>query len=164
MQELPQRKQVVTQAQSKVVQETENPFDDDEDDEKPTPEATQTTSPSQATSSATSSSTFRPNTQTQPTGRIESFSFLSSTQDKDKNKKKKDKSGKKGRRPFNLEAEKGLMKTTIAEASMSSIDLTNTLQSINREQERISENATAIERFEAAKVLRRKILRYVSAP
>ncbi|EFX01194.1 vhs domain containing protein [Grosmannia clavigera kw1407] len=161
--ELPQRKQVVTQARSKVVQETENPFDDDEDDEKPVSEPAPAAGPSLATSStqASSSSGFRPNTETQPTGLIESFSFLSSTQDKDKSKKKKDKASKKGRKPFNLEAEKGLMKSTIADASIAAIDLMNTLQSINREQERISENSTALQRFEAAKLLRRKVLRYI---
>jgi hypothetical protein len=37
----------------------------------------------------------------------------------------------------------------------------NTMRSINREKERISDNAVAVERFEECKQLRRRILRYV---
>jgi len=94
----------------------------------------------------------------QPTGRVESFSYISSS--KDKKKKDKGKKGRKGR-AFNLEAEKEEMKATIAESSMAATDLLNALQSINREKERISENQLARQRFEACKLLRRKILRYV---
>lgn len=54
------------------------------------------------------------------------------------------------------------MKEHIAEASIASTNLINTLQSINREHERISDNKMALQRFENAKQLRRKILRYVS--
>ncbi|OAA61103.1 vhs domain containing protein [Niveomyces insectorum RCEF 264] len=153
--ELPQRKQVVTQARSKVVQETENPFDDDDDDDETNATATP------------SSSSSRVNTETQPTGRIESFSFLgpsssSSAAARDKDKKKdKGKRGKKARKAFNLEAEKETMKATIAEAALATADLLNAMQTINREQERISENEQAIRRFEACKLLRRKILRYI---
>jgi hypothetical protein len=42
-----------------------------------------------------------------------------------------------------------------------STNLVNTLQSINRERERISENAQAVELFKACKLLRRRICRYV---
>ena len=101
---------------------------------------------------------------TQVTGQVQSFSHL----EKDKKKKKK-KEKEKGRsdkkhRPFNLEAEKEMMKATIADSSMAATDLTNALQSINREKERISENQVAVQRFETCKKLRRKILRYVSQP
>lgn len=54
------------------------------------------------------------------------------------------------------------MKVVIAESSMAATDLNNALQSINREKERISENALAVQRFETCKQLRRKVLRYVS--
>lgn len=54
------------------------------------------------------------------------------------------------------------MKVAIAESSISATNLTNALQSINREKERISENVVAVDRFEICKKLRRKILRYVS--
>lgn len=83
--------------------------------------------------------------------------FGSSSKDK-----KKDKS-KGNHKPFDLEAEKEQMKSAIAESSIATTDLMNALQSINREQERISENSVAVERFENCKLLRRKILRYVSA-
>lgn len=84
-----------------------------------------------------------------------SSSFFGSSKDK----KKKDK--KKRRRPFNLEAEKEQMKAAIADSSMASINLMNTLKSINREKERISDNRAAVEGFEKCKYLRRKVLRYV---
>lgn len=54
------------------------------------------------------------------------------------------------------------MKVTIAEASMAATNLSNALQSIDRERERISENPAAVAHFETCKQLRRKILRYVS--
>lgn len=54
------------------------------------------------------------------------------------------------------------MKSVIADSSIAATNLMNALQSINREVERISENQTAVERFEACKLLRRKVLRYVS--
>ncbi|CAK7200801.1 hypothetical protein SEUCBS139899_003500 [Sporothrix eucalyptigena] len=152
--ELPQRKQVVTQAQSRVVRETENPFDDDEEEEEAAAAAAR---PGHA-----SSSHPVPQTQTQPTGRIESFSSYSRDgKAASKSKDKRGKNGKKARKEFNLETEKPIMKATIADASMASTDLTNTLQTINREVERISENAAAIQRFEQCKLLRRKILRYI---
>ena len=53
------------------------------------------------------------------------------------------------------------MKVAIAESSIAATNLTNALQSINREQERISDNALAVQRFEICKKLRRKVLRYV---
>ena len=162
--ELPQRKQVVTQARSKVLQETENPFDDDED-EADEPAAVATASrPSHASSSSISAAgpSRQPVVQTQtiPTGRVESFTSSVSSSSKDK---KKDKKNKK-KKPFNLEAEKPIMKTTIADASIATTDLMNTLQTINREVERISENEAAIRRFEQCKLLRRKVLRYVCVP
>ena len=125
-----------------MVRETENPFGDDEDEEpknSPGPSSQRPAAPG-----------------THTTGRVESFSYLSKDKKKDKDKK--------GKRPkvFNLEAEKDQMKATIADSTMAATDLLNALQSINRERERISENRLALQRFEACKVLRRKVLRYVS--
>lgn len=159
--EIPRRKQVVTQDKSKVLRETEqNPFHDSED------EAEQRRVQA-AAQSKPQASTSRPPPTIAPVstshGRSQSgssSSFFSSSKDK----KKKDKNGKTVRRPFNLEAEKEAMKSSIAESSIAATNLTNALQSINRERERISDNATAVERFEACKLLRRKILRYVSVP
>jgi hypothetical protein len=55
------------------------------------------------------------------------------------------------------------MKTVIADASISSTNLLNTLQTINRETQRISDNPSAVEKFENCKQLRRRVLRYVGA-
>lgn len=150
-QELPKRKQVVTQERSKVIRETDNPFGDDED-EAP--------APAPAPPAGGSSSSRGPQLSTPATGQISSFSYLSS---KDKSKKKDKKSKKSGHRKFDLEAEKDQMKTTIAESSIAATNLNNALQSINRERERISDNPLAVAHFETCKQLRRKILRYVSS-
>jgi len=157
MKQLPKRKATVTQERSKVVKETENPFDDDDEDEH---------SPKRGESSKASAPPYEQNMKT-----VQSFSqsghsrsasgsgsFFGSSSSKDK--KKKEKKTKK-RRPFNLEAEKDQMKATIAESSIAATNLMNTLKSINREKERISENQTAVQGFESCKQLRRKILRYV---
>lgn len=159
--ELPRRKQVVTQDRSKVIKETDNPFHDSEDEAEAEPKS--------PPPPAASSSHQTPVTYPQPTQTVQSFShtksssrsgssFFGSSKDK---KKDKDKHKKKSR-PFNLEAEKSSMKVAVAEASIAATNLMNSLQSINRETQRISENATAVQRFEACKKLRRKILRYVS--
>ncbi|KAK8014548.1 Protein lsb5 [Apiospora arundinis] len=155
--ELPRRKQVVTQEKSKVIRETDqDPFRDSEDEQE---------QQSKASSTPQASSSQTPVSYPQPAGTVQSFShvksnsksgsFFSSSSSKDK---KKDKGKKK---PFNLEAEKASMKVAIADSSIAATNLNNALQSINREKERISDNALALERFEACKKLRRKILRYI---
>ncbi|KAI1116389.1 hypothetical protein F5Y14DRAFT_406462 [Nemania sp. NC0429] len=159
--ELPRRKQVVTQDKSKVLRETEqDPFRDSDDEAE-----RHTSSPPPVTSQASSSRP--PVTYPQPSQTVQSYSHVRSSSGSgslfsgsSKDKKKKDK-GKKQTKPFRLEAEKENMKAAIAESSISATNLNNSLQSINREKERISENAVAVERFESCKKLRRKILRYI---
>ncbi|KAK4461596.1 hypothetical protein QBC42DRAFT_269920 [Cladorrhinum samala] len=146
--ELPRRKHVVTQEKSKVLQETSNPFGEEEDERDNGSQA----GPSQQSSSHRKTASL---SEPRVTGTIQSFTH------NEKDKKKKDKKSKKQPKAFNLEAEKEQMKSHIAEASIAATNLINTLQTINREKERISENPTAIERFEACKLLRRKILRYI---
>ncbi|KAI0204537.1 hypothetical protein F4808DRAFT_346046 [Astrocystis sublimbata] len=158
--ELPRRKQVVTQDKSKVLRETEqDPFRDSED-EAEQHQSSPPPQPSQASSSRP------PVTYPQPSQTIQSYSHMKSPSGtgifsgSSKEKKKKEK-GKTKSRPFKLEAEKDSMKAAIAESSIAATNLNNALQSINREKERISENAVAVERFEVCKRLRRKILRYI---
>lgn len=75
---------------------------------------------------------------------------------------KRDKKDKKYRnKAFNLEKEKGQLLETMASANVASTNLLNGLQLINREQQRVSENAEVMRRFEACKQLRRQILRYI---
>ncbi|KAK4220036.1 hypothetical protein QBC37DRAFT_76716 [Rhypophila decipiens] len=141
--ELPRRLQAVTQETSKVLKATENPFGDDEDEQPPS-------GPSQPSHSRKASSVSYPTV----TGTV--LSFSSTKEDK----KKKDKKSKK-QKPFNLEAEKAQMKTHIAESLIASNNLMNTLKSTNRQNERISQNQTAVQRFETCKQLRRKLHRYI---
>ncbi|KFY26775.1 hypothetical protein V491_01163 [Pseudogymnoascus sp. VKM F-3775] len=150
--ELPKRKQVVTQDRSKVLKETErDPFEDEEDEVEPS--ASRSAAPSPTPGAAAKSSKSKPSS----TG-ISSSLFGSTTPTKSKKSKKgsKSKSGS-----FNLEAEKGSMKTNIAESSVASINLLNALQRINREEERVSENQACVAQFERCKFLRRHILRYI---
>ncbi|KAI0899229.1 hypothetical protein F4806DRAFT_506923 [Annulohypoxylon nitens] len=149
--ELPRRKQVVTQAQSKVLRETEDPFRDSEE------EAEGRRSPKSVASSSRQST---PTTPSFGAGHVKSPSSSSFFSTSSKDKKKKDKSKKK-HKAFNLEAEKDAMKVAVAESSIAATNLMNSLQSINREQERISENPIVVDRFEICKKLRRRILRYI---
>lgn len=74
-------------------------------------------------------------------------------------KVKKDKKGKvKG---FNLEREKPNILQSIAASSVASTGLNNALRLVNRESERVSDNAEVMKRFETCKQLRRQILRYI---
>ncbi|KAI8931777.1 hypothetical protein NX059_011415 [Plenodomus lindquistii] len=76
---------------------------------------------------------------------------------------KRDKKDKKSRssKTFNLEREKGQLLETIASANVASTNLLNGLQLIDRERQRVSDNAEVMQRFETCKQLRRQILRYI---
>ncbi|KAF8422636.1 VHS domain-containing protein [Tirmania nivea] len=63
--------------------------------------------------------------------------------------------------PFNLEKEKPQLIQSLASVSIATTNLTNSLKLINRENERPSENAEVMKRFEACKDLRRTVLRYI---
>ena len=156
---MPRRKQQVTQERSKVLRETErDPFEDAADDEE---EASQPSSintkaklqPEAA--SPTSPATVK-------VGSFASFSSNSPKPTESKKSKKDKKSGKKKPRAFDLELEKPKMTMTIAESSVASTNLLNSLRLINREHEQVSENANAVKHFETCKMLRRHVLRYVS--
>lgn len=131
------------------MRETENPFGADDDEEPPR----RSPPPARHGESSRGLSSGGHARSSSNTG---SSSFFGSSKDK----KNKDKKGK--RKSFNLEAEKEQMKSDIAEASIATTNFSNALQSINREREQISNNAELVRQFEACKMLRRKILRYVS--
>jgi hypothetical protein len=149
--ELPRRKQTVTQDRSKVLRETEqDPFEDHEDDEA-------LPGPSHSRNTSVTSPQTHPARPSQPP-----ISLYSTPTVTKKSKKEKGKKGnKKKAKAFNLDAEKDAMKATIADSSVASTNLLNTLRLINREREQISENKEATNRFEICKLLRRKILRYI---
>ncbi|KAJ4263923.1 hypothetical protein NW762_005961 [Fusarium torreyae] len=155
--ELPRRKQAVTQERSKVLRETEeNPFVDDEQEAaaKAARDARNASGPSNSSPASGPSFGHAPSKSSSGAS-----AFFGGSKDK---KKEKDKAAAKGKRkPFNLEAEKENMKAVIADSSIAATNLMNSLQSINREVERISENQAAVERFEDCKLLRRKVLRYI---
>ncbi|OLN85134.1 Protein lsb5 [Colletotrichum chlorophyti] len=156
-QELPKRKVAMTQERSKAVRETENPFGEDVEDKPPSPTGrVGESSASRSTPLGGSSSTGNSFGHTK-TSSYSGGSFFGSSKDK----KKKDKDKKVKRKPFNLELEKEQMKSAIAESSMATTNLENTLRGIDRETQRISEDPQAVQNFEECKQLRRKILRYI---
>ncbi|KAK1989013.1 hypothetical protein LZ30DRAFT_576861 [Colletotrichum cereale] len=164
-QELPKRKVAVTQERSKAVRETENPFGEEEEDKPPSPpagRAGESSRPQRTPYLPYGESANAAGTGTGTGGHSKSSSYSGgSFFGSSKDKKKKDKEKKAKRKPFNLELERDAMKSAIAESSIATTNLTNHLQSINRERERISENPQAVQQFESCKQLRRKILRYI---
>ncbi|KAL1306210.1 hypothetical protein AAFC00_004307 [Neodothiora populina] len=156
--QLPQKKRA-PQSQSKVLRETEadahdpdNPLRDpspEPEEEAPTPPPAQTPKGRSRSSSKVtpSSSSSRPIS-------LSSAPFFGSSASKSKAKKDK-------RAKFNLEREKPQIMQTLAAASVSSTSLLNALQLINRESERVSDNAEVVKRFENCKQLRRQVLRYI---
>lgn len=174
--ELPKRKVTVTQERSRVIKETENPFGDEEDDEPASPK-----SPSPPAAAGPSS--HGRSSHSRGSSMVDSFKHQQTSSlslsnsgsggggggssvfggSSSSDKKKRSSKAKSKRKPFNLEAEKEQMKSVIAESSLAATNLLNVLQTINREKERISDNSLAVERFESCKILRRKVLRFVSS-
>ncbi|KAF6811915.1 vhs domain-containing protein [Colletotrichum musicola] len=156
-QELPKRKVAVTQERSKAVRDSENPFGEEEEDKpsSPTGRAGESSRSPPAPYGGNTSATTAFGHNKSPSGSGGSF-FGGS-----KDKKKKDKDKKAKRKPFNLELEKDKMKSCIADGSIAATNLNNSLRSINRERERISENPSAVQHFEECKELRRKLLYYI---
>ena len=137
-----------------MLRETEeNPFEDDEDDDIPNPSSSSHSRQASVLSGQSQSS--RSST---PVSILQTPNLGTAS----KKSKKDKKSSKKKSKAFNLEAEKETMKNCIAESNIASTNLLNALRLINREQEQISENKAAVHHFEFCKLLRRKILRYVS--
>jgi LAS seventeen-binding protein 5 len=126
-------------ARAKVLRETETFDSDGEFSNTPTPPSSR---------SRATSSTHQPVTLTSTPS-----SFSTSKLSKSK------KGG--AAKPFNLAKERENMTTSIAQASIASTNLLNGLQLINRETERVSQNAECVRRFEACKNLRKKILYYI---
>jgi hypothetical protein len=144
--ELPQRKQRVTQNTSKVIRETD-PFAAEEDNEDvPTPSSSKAPQPLESSRRS----------------EIGDPSHSTAKKSTKEPKKKDKKSSHKKSAPFNLEAEKEIIKQSIGDSSIASANLLNALRLINREQQKISENEDAVRYFENCKALRRKVLRYVS--
>lgn len=145
--DLPKRKKPVTQAQSKVLQETEreaneDPFGSTEDE----------------SISAESSSMALPNLNP----RSKAATSITPTPKYLPKKMKPEKHSKKSRSTaFDLEKEKPQLLQTIASSSVASTNLMNALKLLNREKLRVSEHAETVNRFETCKALRRQILRYI---
>lgn len=136
-------------AQSKVLRETEEEAHEDRAPSPPPPVSGHSRGHSRSGSGVTASaSTSRPVS----LSATPHFSTASS-----KSSKKKDKNAVK----FSLEKEKPQIMQSIAQASVASTNLLNGLQLINRESERVSDNAEVMNRFETCKLLRRNILRYI---
>ena len=150
--QLPKRKKPVTQAQSRVLQETEREANEDpfgDEDENITRGGANSMG---GTGSPTASSFLSGSV---PPANLNSVPKQSS-------KPKTDRSSKKHKRKaFNLEKEKPEITKTIAESSIASINLMNALKLLNRENIRVSQHAETVSRFEKCKANRRQVLRYI---
>ena len=150
--QLPKRKKPVTQAQSRVIQETEreaneDPFGDEDDEVTPGGANPMGGMGSPTRTSFSSGSVPPANLNSIP---------------KQSKKSKTDKPSKKHKRKaFNLEKEKPEITRTIAESSIASINLMNALKLLNRENVRVSQHAETVNRFEKCKANRRQVLRYI---
>ena len=150
--QLPKRKKPVTQAQSRVIQETEreaeeDPFGNEEDQPGSSPTSSERPANSLTTRPSRSTSTSGPDLYSTP---------------KLSKKPKAEKSSKKHKhRTFNLEKEKPQILEAIASSSVASTNLMNALKLLNREHIRVSEHSETVNRFETCKALRRQVLRYI---
>ena len=168
--QLPQRKRKPDKGTSKVLRETERDEDDDADDEgAPRRRAGSLTSPTSAGSSSShkrqSSATDFHNSASALAYNSPTYSqgppiSLKSTTSSKKDKRSRDKSSKA--KPFNFDKEKAQITQVITLSSIEATGLLNALKLINRERERVSENANARHRFETCKSLRRQTFRYCS--
>ncbi|KAI9842886.1 MAG: putative actin patch assembly and actin polymerization protein [Thelocarpon superellum] len=142
--QLPQRKKPPTQQQSKVLRETEEDARRDMEEPSSPP-------PFRGSMSTTITSEGRPRAQsaTASVSSPTSPSFFRSKKDKTRNK------------PFNIDKEKPQLLQTLASSSVASTNLLNSLKLINRENQRVSDDAEVMKRFETCKLLRRQILRYI---
>ncbi|KAF2680880.1 hypothetical protein K458DRAFT_421222 [Lentithecium fluviatile CBS 122367] len=137
-------------SQSRVVRENEAEAERENASSPPPTSPTTSRRNSQPFPPPASSSTPRPITLSST--QSPSSSIFSSKSRKDKKNRGK---------PFNLEKEKHQLLETIASATVASTNLMNGLQLINREVQRVSENAEVMKRFETCKLLRRQVLRYI---
>ncbi len=150
--QLPRRKKQVTQAQSRVIQETEreaneDPFGNEDDEIAPGAGNSKDSMSSPTTNSFASSSMSGPG--------------LYSIPKTYKNSKPEKSSKKQKHKSFNLEKEKPQILQAIASSSVASTNLMNALKLLNREHIRVSEHAETVNRFETCKALRRQVLRYI---
>lgn len=140
--QLPKRKKPVSQAQSRVLQETEREANEDpfgNDDQEPAPTA------GGPTTLSSGNSNHPPHS-----------SWFEGSKHSKKPKEKKHKY-----KTFNLEKEKPQLLEAIASSSVASTNLMNSLKLLNREHVRVSEHAETVNRFETCKALRLQILRYI---
>ena len=141
--QLPQRKKLVRQEESKVLKETE-------EDAQTDPFAENAT----GSGGANPMKSVRPSASKASSS---SFGLTSSKDSKTKSKNAKQPSSK----PFNVEKEKPRLLQAIASSSVSSTNLLNALKLINREKKRVSEDPDTLKHFETCKKLRRQILHYI---
>ncbi|KAG6047874.1 hypothetical protein E4U17_007353 [Claviceps sp. LM77 group G4] len=166
--ELPKRKVAITQERSKVIQETNNPFGDDEEEEEAEERARALAQRQEAVAPSSSSASAAPAAAPNPKAQ-DVWSRMAAAMDgktkKSSSSASKSGSGHKTRgnksKPFNFDKEKDKMSMLTAEAIITSAALMDCLEVINREAERVSENPTAFQHFTTCRILRRKLLRYI---
>ena len=162
--QLPQRKRAPNKETSKVLRETERDEDDETDQEDTyRRRAGSVTSPTSASSSShkrhSSATDFHKSANAMA---YTSPSYAQGPPINLKSSSKKDKDKRSKAKPFSFDREKSQINQVITLASIESTGLLNALKLINREHERVSENANARHHFETCKGLRRQTYRYCS--
>ncbi|KAI9794636.1 MAG: putative actin patch assembly and actin polymerization protein [Peltula sp. TS41687] len=147
--QLPQRKQPETQRLSKAPKEIEA----EAEDEPRRPSITTTTTAAASSSTTSGYSRY---------SRLERSSKAKPSKSSVSRPQKEEKESKRSfSKPFNLEKEKPQLLQSLATSSVASTNLMNALKLVNRENQRVSEDAEVVKQFETCKLLRRQILRYI---
>ncbi|TGZ79615.1 hypothetical protein EX30DRAFT_79903 [Ascodesmis nigricans] len=126
---------------------------------KPTPRPVSTSGPSQSSST--------PRSPTSPPSTSHAGSSSSTTRPASKSVsegsgwRSHKKSKSKTPAPFNLEKEKPQLNQTLANASVSTTNLTNALKRINREKERPSQKPEIVQQYQTCKQLKKSVQRYI---
>ncbi|MCJ1479637.1 putative actin patch assembly and actin polymerization protein [Lambiella insularis] len=156
--QLPQRKQPVRKEQSKALRETEVETDSEQYGHNVSTSGGGSPPKSRRTPSSPTTPTFSSSSRS---GSVAS-SHLNFTGGLLTKQAKADKTSKKSKtKPFAIEKEKPAILQTIASSSLASTNLMNTMKLINRENQRVSENADAVRGFDNCKKLRRQVLAYL---
>ncbi|MCJ1351050.1 MAG: putative actin patch assembly and actin polymerization protein [Icmadophila ericetorum] len=160
--QLPQRKKLLRQEQSKVIRETEVDAEHDSEEESGHRASSSMSAGSLRSAISPASPTTPSRTRTLSlTPAVPLGPVVQPVQKYDKYGKKIKNKPSKAPKPFNLEKEKPQLLQTIAASSVATTNLMNAMKLINRENKRVSEDKEVLSRFETCKTLRRQVLRYI---
>jgi LAS seventeen-binding protein 5 len=160
--QLPQRKRPRNAQDSKAVRETERMDDDEEEahQRKASIAAEQSAVAGRRRSSVAESHSASSSIQFAPTSSSSQRGGGTAVPASHQKGPKERRGSKSKIRPFNFEKERPQINHVISMANIESTGLINTLKHMDKEKERVSDNAEAKRRFETCKQLRKQTFRY----